>query len=117
MSTQTIEVNIQSTGITQEDQLFIATDDTELPSEEQQWQSKQEKNNAVHTQPSVITVSRCYMEDNCTNTMMQRMEQFIKVRGILIEQNAQPVLLNFKKQMLGLPFDEQNLATNPRYIH
>ena len=34
-----------------------------------------------------------------------------------MEQNADLVLLNFKRQMLGVPVDEKILATNPRYIH
>ena len=38
---QPIEVNIESTGIAREDQVFFNTDDVSLPSEEQQWQQKQ----------------------------------------------------------------------------
>ena len=45
------------------------------------------------------------------------MVPFTKVPRMLIEQNADPVLLNFGRQMLGLPFDEQILVTNPRYTH
>ena len=45
------------------------------------------------------------------------MDPFNKVPHILTEQDADPVLLNFKRQMHGLPFDEQILALNPRYIH
>ena len=45
------------------------------------------------------------------------MELLNKVPRTLFEQNADPVLLNFKMQTLGLPSDEQILATNPRDIH
>ena len=48
---------------------------------------------------------------------MHYMESFIEVPPILIEQNADPVLLNFKRQLLGLAFDEQTLAINSRYTH
>ena len=48
---------------------------------------------------------------------MHNMEPFHKVLRILIEQDADLVILKFKRQMLGLHFDEQILATNSRYIH
>ena len=117
MPTQPIEVNIQSTGITQEDPVLFPTEDAELPSGEQLWQPEQEKRNAVHTEPPVKSVSHCYINGNCKNTLMQSMETFIKFPRILIEQNTDPVLLNFKRQMPGRPFDEQIFATKPRYIH
>ena len=52
--TQPIEVKIESTGITQEDQVLFHREDADLMSEEQLWQhkqQKQEKRNAVHTEP------------------------------------------------------------------
>ena len=117
MPTQPIEANIQSTGKPQEDDVFFHREDAELPSEEQLCQRKQQKCKALHTEPPVITWSYCYKNDNCTNTLMQKMDQFNKVARRLFEQNAQPLLPNFRRQMLGLPLDEQVLATNPRYIH
>ena len=62
-------------------------------------------------------MSQCYMNDNRTNTLLQSMEPFNKVPSRLTEKNVDPVLLNFKKQMLGLPSDGQILATKPRYFH
>ena len=35
---------------------------------------------------------------------------------ILIEQDSDPTLLNFKREMLGLPFDEQILLNDARYM-
>ena len=110
-------VNSQSTEITQEDQVFFQTEDSDLPSEEKLWQRRQEKHNAVHTRPPVITVSYCYINGDCTNTLMQSMEPFNRVPRTLIGKIADPVLLNFKKHLLGLPFDEQTLTTKPRYTH
>ena len=40
-----------------------------------------------------------------------------KPSRILIEQDSDPTLLNFKREMLGLPFDEQNLLNDARYMH
>ena len=57
--TQPIEVNIQSTGTTQEDQVFFPTEDAQMPSEKQLRRRKEEKRNAVHKEPPSITVSHC----------------------------------------------------------
>ena len=36
---------------------------------------------------------------------------------ILFEQDSDPTLLNFKREMLGLPFDEQILINYACYMH
>ena len=35
----------------------------------------------------------------------------------LIEQDSDPRLQNIKREMLGLPFDEQNILNGARYIY
>ena len=45
------------------------------------------------------------------------MEPLNNFQRIIVEQGADPVLLNFKKEKLGLPSDEQILATYPTYVH
>ena len=44
-------------------------------------------------------------------------EQLTKPSRILLEQDSDPTLLNFKREMLGLPFDEQILLNDARYMH
>ena len=48
---------------------------------------------------------------------MDNMEPIDKNPRILIEQDADPVLLNFNTQKLGLPIEEQILPANPSYIY
>ena len=43
--------------------------------------------------------------------------QLTKPSRILIEQDSDPTLLSFKREMLGQPFDEQILLNNARYMH
>ena len=43
--------------------------------------------------------------------------QLTKPSRILIEQDSDPTLFNFKREMLGLPFDEQILLNDARYMH
>ena len=111
--TQLMEVTIQSTETTQEDQDFFFTENAQLSSEEQLWQRKQEKCNAVHTEPTVITVPLCYIEYDCTNTLMQSMESFNKVPRLLIERNAERVLLDFKRQIVALPLMNKSSEQTP----
>ena len=42
--------------------------------------------------------------------------QLTKSSRILIEQDSGPTLLTFKRKMLGLPFDEQILSNDERYM-
>ena len=43
--------------------------------------------------------------------------QLTKPSSILIEQDSDPTLLNFKREMLGLPLDEQMFINDARYMH
>ena len=43
--------------------------------------------------------------------------QLTKQSRIPIEQDSGPTLLNFKPEMLGLPFDDQILLNDARYMH
>ena len=48
---------------------------------------------------------------------MIHMAHIYKPSRILIEQDSDPALLNFTREMLGLPFDDQVLLNKARYIH
>ena len=79
--------------------------------------TNRKKRKAVYAQPPVITVSHCHRDDKCINTPIHNIELFNKIPRIPNEQDADPVLLNFETQMFaGLPFDEQIIAINHRYI-
>ena len=43
--------------------------------------------------------------------------QLTKPSRIIIEQDSDPTLLNFQREMLGLPFDKQILLNDARYMH
>ena len=45
------------------------------------------------------------------------MDPYSKASPISIEQNADPVLFNFRGQMVRLLFDEKKLGANPIYNH
>ena len=115
--TKPIEANIESTGIAQEEQVFHDPTDQQETTEKELWTRKQETRNAIPNNPPVITVSCYYANDLHNDTTILNIAQLTKPSRILIEQDSDPTLLNFKRKMLGLPFDEQILFNDARYIH
>ena len=117
ISTKTIEVNIESTGIAQEEQVFHDPTDQQETTEKELWILKNEAGNAIPNDLSVITVSSYYANDLHKDTTVVNIAQVTKPSRILIEQDSDPTLLNFKPEILGLPFDEQILLNDARYMH
>ena len=89
---------------------------TNKRSQKKLWIRKEEARNAIPNDPPVITVS-CYANDLRKDTTIVNIAQLTKPSRILIEQDSDPTLLNFKLEMLGLPFDEQVLINDARYMH
>ena len=58
-----------------------------------------------------------YANDLHKDTTIVNIAQLTKPSRLLIEQDSDPTLLNFKRGMLGLPFDEKILANDARYMH
>ena len=115
--TKPIEVNIESTGIAQEEPVSFDPTDQQETTEKELWKRKEEVRNAIPNDPPVITVSCYYANDLHKDTTLVNIAQLTKPSRILIEQNSDPTLLNFKREMLGLPFDEQILLNDARYMH
>ena len=112
--TKPIEVNIESTGIAQEEQVFFDRTHEQETTEKELWKSKEEARNAIPNDPPVITVSCFYANNLHKDTTIVNIAQLTKPSRIFIEQDSDPTLLNFKREMLGLPFDEQVLLNDAR---
>ena len=115
--TKPIEVNIESTGIAQEEEVFFDPTDQQETTENELWKRKEEVRNAIPNEPPVITVSCYYANDLHKDTTIVNIAQLTKPSRILIEQDSDSTLLNFKREMLGLPFDEQILLNDARYMN
>ena len=114
--TKPIEVNIESTGTAQEEPVFFDTTDQQETAEKELWSRREEAQNAIPNDPPVITVWCHYANDVHKDTTIVNIAQLTKPSRILIEQDPDPTLLNFKRQMMGLPFDEQYLLNDARYM-
>ena len=115
--TQPIEVNVESTGIAQEETVFFDPTDQQETTEKDLWKRKDNTRNAIPNDPPVITVSCYYANDLHKDTSIVHIAQLTKPSCILIEQDSDPTLLNFKREMLRLPFDEQIFLKDARYMH
>ena len=115
--TKPIEVNIESTGIAQEKQVFYDPTDQQETTEKELWTREEDARIAIPNDPPVITVPCYYASDLHKDTTIVNIAQLTKPSRILIEQDSDPTLLNFKREMLGLPFDEQILLNDTRYMH
>ena len=58
-----------------------------------------------------------YANDLHKDTTIVNIAQLSKPTRIFIEQDSDPTKLNFKREVLGLPFDEQILLNDARYMH
>ena len=84
--------------------------------EKELWKLEEEARNAAPNHPPVITLS-CYYANDLHKDTIVKIAQLTKLSRVLMEQDSDPTLLNFKREMLGLPFDEQNLINDARYVH
>ena len=110
-------MNIESTGIAQDEQVFHDPTDQQETTVKEIWTRKEESRNAIPNDPPVITVSCYYANDLHKDPTIVNIAHLTKPSRILIEQDSDPTLLNFKREMLGLPFDEQILLKDARYMH
>ena len=112
-----VEVIIGTTDIAFEEPVFNTNDDLIENPEQEIWQRKADVRNTRSSQPPVITIAFYYNIDLPKEPSKVDMARFNKASRLLREQNFDPTLLNFKGDMLGLPFGDQVLINVARYIH
>ena len=98
--TKPVEVNIESTGIAQEETTFFEPTNRQETTKNELWKRREEARNAIPKDPPVITVSCYYANDLHKNTTIVNIAQLTKASRILIEQDSDPTLLNVKREML-----------------
>ena len=88
-----------------------------IPRKKALWERKEDARNAIPNDQPVITVACYYANDLHKDTSVVNIAQLTKPSRILIEQDSDPTLPKFKREMLGLPFDEQISLNDARYMH
>ena len=114
--TKPIEVNIEATGMAKEEPVFFDPIDHQETTEKDIWKRKEEAQNAIPNDLPVITVSCYYANDLHKDTTIVNIPQLSKTSRLLIAQDSDLTLVNFKRGLLGLPLDEKILLNDARYM-
>ena len=85
--TKPIEINIESTGIAQEEPVFFDTTHQQETTEGELWKRKEEARNAIPNDLPVITVSCYYANGLHKDTTIVNIVQLTKPSQIVIEKN------------------------------
>ena len=119
IQTNAKEVNIQSSGIVEEEQIYIRPDDEF--DENKLWEEKQNVRNQAqietHKDPenNVTELQQFHKPTPGLNTCSER--YFQDNARIRLEQNNDIVLRNLRAKIERNPFDENDLASGYRYQH
>ena len=115
--TKPIDVNIESTGIAQEEPVFFDTTDQQNTTEKEPWKRKEEARNSIPNDPPVITVAWYYANDLHKDTKLVNIAQLTKPSRILIEQDSDPTILIFKRELLRFSLDKPIFLNDARCMH
>ena len=119
VTTKAIEVNIQSTGVTEEEPLYILLQD--IPTEQQLWEeketlrriAKEESDNEPENEVSQIQK----FHKPTAGTIDYREGHFEDNAKVRLEQNNDPVLRNLRAKIQGEPYDGTALTQDYSYKH
>ena len=108
-----IEINVQSAGVSQEEQIFYTNDDDET--EEHYWARKEAIRENPMTDEPTITI-----ETLSTNLVKQQLDiqvRLKKTNQIIIEQSKDAVLQQLRAKLLHEDYSENILQQDARYRH
>ena len=119
VTTQAIEVNIQSTGVAEEETLYLLPE--ESLTEQQLWEEKETLRKAAkvetHNDPE-NEVSEFQSFHRPTDGAIEYREGHFKDNAkIRLEQNNDQVLRNLRYKIEGEPYDETEFTKDYRYKH
>ena len=111
VQTLPIETNVQSAGVSQEEQIFYTNDDEET--EEQYWAKKE----AIRKNPAIDdpTVTIQTLSTNLVKQQSDIQVRLRKTNQIIIEQSKDAVLHQLKAKLLYEEYSENLMQQDPRY--
>ena len=113
VQTLPIEINVQSAGVSQEEQIFYTSDDEET--EEQYWARKE----AIRKNPAIDdpTVTIQTLSTNLVKQQSDIQVRLRKTNQIIIEQSKEAVLQQLRAKLLHEEYSENILQQDARYRH
>ena len=119
VNTKANEVNIQSTGIAEEELLYILPG--ECPTEQQLWEEKeairQSAKTETHNELENEVLELQTFHKPTAGTINYREGHFKDNAQIRLEQNNDEVLRNLRAKIEGEPYDETEFTQDYRYKH
>ena len=113
VETQPIEVNVQSAGVSEEEQVFFTEEDNET--EEQIWERKRQSKAGLKVDETVIYIDA--ISENVVDEITNFTQKLRRTNQILLEQSKDPVLLHLKSKIQNEEYSEEILQQDIRYRH
>ena len=113
VETQPIEVNVQSAGVSEEEQVFFTEEDNEM--EEQIWERKRQSKAGLKVDETVIYIDA--ISENVVDEITNFTQKLRRTNQILLEQSKDPVLLHLKSKIQNEEYSEEILQQDIRYRH
>ena len=111
VETRPIEVNVQSDGVSEEEQVFFTEEDSET--EEQIWERKQQSKKGLMVPETVIQIDS--VSENTVEEITNFTQKLRRTNQILLEQSKDPILLQLKAKIQKEEYSEDILQQDIRY--
>ena len=113
VETRPIEVNVQSAGVSEEEQIFFTEDDGET--EAQIWERKKQSRINPTDQEVVIQIDA--ITENIVDEITNFTQKLRRTNQILLEQSKDPTLQQLKAKIQNEDYSEEILQQDIRYKH
>ena len=113
VETQPIEVNVQSAGVSEEEQIFFTEEDNET--EEQIWERKKQSKTGLKVAETAIQIDA--ISENVVEEITNFTQKLRRTNQILLEQSKDPILLQLKAKIQNEEYSEEILQQDTRYRH
>ena len=113
VETQPIEVNVQSAGVSEKEQVFFTEEDNET--EEQIWERKRQSKAGLKVAETAIQID--VISENVVEEIINFTQKLRRTNQILLEQSKDPILLQLKAKIQNEEYSEEILQQDIRYRH
>ena len=113
VETQPIEVNVQSAGVSDEEQVFFTEEDNET--EEQIWERKRQSKTGIKVAETVIQIDA--ISENVVEEITNFTQKLRRTNQILLEQSKDQILLQLKAKIWNEEYSDEILQQDIRYRH
>ena len=111
VETRPIEVNVQSAGVSEEEQVFFTEEDNET--EQQYWERKQQSKKGLMVPENIIQIDA--ISENTVQEITNFTQKLRRTNQILLEQSRDPILLQLKAKLQKEEYSEEILQQDIRY--